>query len=217
MVGRFVEKEQLRSRGEGSRERGAHSPATGQSVQSTRFVPGGESEPVQNPARFRLRGVAVDGFQIRVGGCLRGGVAMRLGSAELGTNRGDSRIAACHEFNEGNIAGRRLLGDGRRCDSGRHINIAAVGFEFTENQTEQAGLARPVRSDHADLLPALHDQVRAIEHLDPAAAELDAAETNHRAAPRPRPPAPSTARCGRISRRNINKRTQFIDFQVVQR
>ena len=104
VVGRLVEKEQLGAGGQGSRERGAHSPSAGQRVQRARFVPRGESESVQDPARLRFRGIAVDGFQVRVGDCQSAGVTVCLGVRKAGAYRGDARIAARHVVDEGDVA-----------------------------------------------------------------------------------------------------------------
>ena len=190
MVGRLVEQEKLRGRGERSGKRGPHSPATGERVQRPRLIPGSESESTQDPARLRLRAIAVDGLQVRMGGCLPAGVAAGLGIREPGTNRGDARIAARHVVDEGDFARGGFLGDGRGRDAGGQLDVAAIGFELSEKQAEEAGLAGAVRSDHTDLLPALDHEARAIEHLDATAAKLDVVQANHRAGPWRRPVAP---------------------------
>ena len=180
VIRRFVEEKKVRRCREGPRDRGAHSPAAGQGIERLRLIARCETESTQDTARIRLDCVAVDSLQIRMRRSLRLGVAAGFRACEPRTDRGDARIAAHDVVDEPDVCARRFLGDCRDRDIGRQLDVAAIGLELPQHQREDTRLARSVRPDHADLLPALHHQAGVLENRYTAAAQLDLVEADQR-------------------------------------
>ena len=178
MVRGLVEEEQIRGRGESPCQRGAHSPAAGQSVERSRLVAWRKAETTQNAARVRIGRISVDGLQVRVCSGLGVRVAARLGVCESRPNRRNSRIAAYHVVDQGHIPWRCFLSDSRGGDAGGQVDGAAIGLELAEQQRDEARLAGTVHSYHTDLLAALNDQACTIENLDASPPKVDIVEPN---------------------------------------
>ena len=179
VIGRLVEEQEVRRRGERARHGRTHPPAAGQRIQAPRLVARRETESAQDSARERFGGIPVDGLQLRVRRRCRHRIATALAARQPRTDRRDARVSAHDVVDEPRLAGRRILGDRRDRESVRQLDLPAVGLQLAQQQGEEARLARPVRAHDTDLLLPLHQQAGAGEHGNASAAKLDLVESDH--------------------------------------
>ena len=75
---------------------------------------------------------------------------------------------------------RRLLRDAGELEPGREPKLAVIGARAERDQLQQAGLARAVAAEEADMLARLDDEIRMIEQRDVAVGERDFGELEER-------------------------------------
>ena len=176
IVGRLVEKQDVRLGEEDRGERHPHPPAAGERAERPvlRLLVEAEAAEDAGGAGRRGMGVDVDEAGLDVGDAL--GVACAFG---LGDQRRPLGVGREHEVDQRLRPARRFLLDAAEPGALGRGDRAALGRELAADQAEEGGLARAVAADEADPRPARQRGGRAVDQQPLAEAVGQAVDMKH--------------------------------------
>ena len=180
VVGRLVEEQQVRAAHQGLREVEPDPPPAREVRDGASEVFRVEPEAVEDPSRPRLRGVAVDGLELRVEGGEAPVVALALGRLDAALHRTERPVAVHRPVEGGRRTRLGLLGEVGDGPAPRDPDVALLGQEASPKEEEEARLADPVPPHDTGAMARVHDEVEPREQGRRASLEGDVREVDHR-------------------------------------
>ncbi len=181
MVGRLVEQEEVRARGERLREVQPHAPAAGEARDRVAVARVGDAEAREQLGRAGARRVAADRLValVQLGERVAVGRVLALLRAKRRLDLAQLDVAVEHEVDRGAIDRRRLLRDVRDRPARREVDRSRLGVELAAQEREQARLAAAVGPHDADAVARVDGQRRVVEQAQRAAGEGEVGEADH--------------------------------------
>ena len=180
VVGRLVEEQQVRAAHQGLREVEPDPPPAREVRDGASEVFRVEPEAVEDPSRPRLRGVAVDGLELRVERGEAPVVALALGRLDAALHRTERPVAVHRPVEGGGRARLGLLGEVGDGPAPRDPDVTLLGQEASPKEEEEARLADPVPPHDTGAMARVHDEVEPREQGRRASLEGDVREVDHR-------------------------------------
>ena len=155
VVGRLVEEQQVRLGREDPRQLGAHAPSAGERPERLRELVRREAEASERDLDARLDVVSAEVLELRlqlsVAPHLRGVREVALELLHLGLHLGEPRDAAQGVLEQRLVRGVRLRVLAREADARAPLDyeLAGVRRHLAEDDLEERGLSRAVRTHHA--------------------------------------------------------------------
>ena len=179
VVGRFVQKQQVRAAHQCPCQVEAHAPAAGEIRERACLVLRAEAKTAHQAGGATVRLVAADVVELGVQVRNVLAVAILLGSGQFALQLPQAGVTVEHVL-DCRLRGRRhLLRDVRDDPAGRSTDGSFVGGQAAEDQREQARLPGTVGTGQAGLLTGVYLKRGALEQQAWPAAQGDVVELQH--------------------------------------